>query len=123
MILIYNTYTMNFKTNISKAKSLDAISGLELISMSVHHYRDRIICIIVFVMKHLLSGAFFMPLGFCHLPRRHKGTKLISLATLRLCAKIAFQHVLCQISRKDAKPQSLFLCVVVPWRPKNNNNK
>ena len=84
MILIYNTYKMNFKTNSSKAKSLDAISGLEWINISVHHYRHRIICIIVFVMKHLLSGAFFMPLGFCHLPfatkaQRHKEYKLRAL--------------------------------------------
>lgn len=61
---------MNFKSNISKAKSLDASSGLEWINISVHHYRDRIICIIVFVMKHLLSGAFFL--------FRHKGAKVQS---------------------------------------------
>lgn len=76
MILIYNTYKMNFKTNSSKAKSLDAISGLEWINISVHHYRHRIICIIVSVMKHLLSGAFFMPVCFATC---HEGTKAQSL--------------------------------------------
>lgn len=55
---------MDFNTNTYNAKSLDASSRSEWISMSVHHYRHRIICIIVFVMKHLLSGAFFM--SFCH---------------------------------------------------------
>ncbi|MNX62414.1 hypothetical protein D3C86_933730 [compost metagenome] len=79
MILIYNTYKMNFKTNISKAKSLDASSGLEWISMSVQHYRDRIIYIIVFVMKHLLSGAFFMPICFATKAQRHKEYKLRAL--------------------------------------------
>jgi hypothetical protein len=90
MILIYNTYKMNFKTNISKAKSLDASSGLEWINMSVQHYRDRIICIIVFVMKHLLSGAFFMSVSFCHLPfaiatkaQRHKAYFICDFASLR----------------------------------------
>ena len=82
---------MNFKSNISKAKSLDAISGLELISMSVHHYRDRIICIIVFVMKHLLSGAFFTPISFVPFAtkaQRHKQYKLCDLAPLREIDKV-----------------------------------
>ena len=82
---------MNFKTNISTAKSLDANSGLEWINISVHHYRDRIICIIVFVMKHLLSGAFFMPISFCHedaKTQRHKAYFLCGFATLREINKV-----------------------------------
>lgn len=86
MILIYNTYKMNFKTNISKAKSLDASSGLEWINMSVQHYRDRIICIIVFVMKHLLSGAFFMPVGFAIC---HEGAKAQSIVKQMLASNFS----------------------------------
>ena len=35
----YNTYKMNFNTNINKAKSLDARSG-EWITMSVYQYKQ-----------------------------------------------------------------------------------
>ena len=82
---------MNFRTNISKAKSLDANSGLEWINISVHHHRYRIICIIVSVMKHLLSGAFFMPISFVPFaPKalRHKQYKLCDLPPLREINKV-----------------------------------
>jgi hypothetical protein len=127
MILIYNTYTMNFKNNISKAKSLDANSGLEWINISVHHYRDRIICIIVFVMKHLLSGAFFMPLclafAICHegtKAQRHKAYFLCDFASLRenYLPELLYLVNLTQ-SRKAAK--FIPLCRSALAAKKNNN--